>query len=147
MKWVLIIVGVLAVAALVGVVYVRSAKHDPARWHVDPATVTDVRERNEYLSDTVVDGTRQDVAAALDALLRGETFNGELLAGDINDSYATYVVKTPLIGYPDYVSARVSDTDDGARILLYSRSRFGDSDLGTNKARVERIFSTLKNGS
>lgn len=146
MKWVLIILGVLAVVAVIGVVYVRLASHDPVRWHVDPATVTEVRERNQYLGDVVIEDTPQAVAGALDDLLLGETFNAERLAGDITESWATYVVKTPLIGYPDYISARVSDADGAARVQLYSRSRFGDSDLGANKARVERIFSVLKDG-
>lgn len=147
MKWVLIVLGVLVVAAVIGVIYVRSATHDPAQWHIDPATVTEVRERNEYLGDLAVEGLREDVADALDGLLRGDEFGAERLAGDLTEGWATYVVKTPLIGFPDYLSVRVSDAENGARAIIYSRSRFGDSDLGANKARVERIFSLLKDSS
>jgi len=141
-KWLLIIICALVVLAIAGSVYVRSAGHDPARWHVDPATVTDVNESNEYLASETFAASPQAVAGALkDAL------GGEVLAGNLSDGWATIVVRSALIGYPDYVSARISPAGDGSQVTLYSRSRYGLSDLGANKTRVEKVFATLKNAS
>ena len=142
MKWIVIFLGILIVAAVAGVIYVRTASHDPARWHVDPATVTDVNAANEFLGSETFSAAPDAVAS----LLKKE-LGGEVLAGDLSDGWVTIVVRTALIGYPDYVSVRLTAVDDRTRATLYSRSRFGKSDLGANKARVERVFSILKSAT
>jgi len=59
--------------------------------------------------------------------------------------FVTLVVRTPLIGYPDYVSLRIAEEGaEMARVTVYSRSRFGRRDFGANKTRVTRIFDELK---
>ena len=142
MRWLLVLLIVLVIAAIAGVIYVRTAAHDPARWHIDPATVTEVNTDNEFLDSRIIAGSPDAIASTLLSEL-----DGEVLAGDLAKDWSTFVVRTPLIGYPDYVSVRMTPAADGTRVTLFSRSRFGKSDLGANKARVQRVFEALKSGS
>ena len=138
MKWFLIFLGALALLAVAGLIYVRLASHDAARWHVDPTTVTEIDDLNQYIGGDAVSGDLETVAAALKAAL-----GGEVLAGSFDNGFATVVVRTPLIGYPDYVSAGLIPQGEQTEVILFSRSRFGKSDLGANKARVDRIIRDL----
>jgi len=140
MKWIIIGLGVLALLSVAGILYVRLASHDPARWHVDPVTVTEVDTLNQYLDDRVVAGDLQTVTGAL-----AKTLGGDVLEGRFELGFVTLVVRTPLIGYPDYVSVRIAPADGGdTRVTIFSRSRFGKSDLGANKARVDAVFADLE---
>jgi len=140
MKWMLRAFGLFAVLLFVGTLYVRLAPSDPAQWHVDPATVTDVNLDNQYLEKTTVPGEVSAVAASLSKILGGEVVSGSFEAG-----FVTVVVRTPLYGYPDYVSVRIAEAGTGTSdVTLFSRSRFGKLDLGANKARVERVLSELR---
>lgn len=139
LKWIAILAALLIVASLAGILYVRLAAHDPARWHVDPAGVTGVNEENQHLARETFAADPATVAAALT-----DTLGGELLAGDLPDGYATYVVRTPLVGYPDYISVRIDPAEEGSTLTLFSRSRFGKSDLGANKARVTRVLAEMR---
>ena len=47
------------------------------------------------------------------------------------------------MNYPDIIAAEVRAAPEGAALLLYSRSLFGWSDLGVNKARAERWLAAL----
>lgn len=49
----------------------------------------------------------------------------------------TAVQQTALMRYPDIISVEVRPADGGSTLLVYSRSLFGHSDLGANKARVD----------
>lgn len=138
MKWFALFLAFGVVAVIAGVIYVRIAGHDPERWHVDPATVLEVQERNEFLGSQVFSEPPETITAKLT-----EALGGEVLGGGFSDGFVTVVVRTSFVGYPDYISARVEAASEGTRVMLYSRSRFGYSDLGANKARVIKIFSDM----
>ena len=60
-----------------------------------------------------------------------------MFAGDIADSYATYIVRSKVMGFPDFISLRVIEAGDHlTQVDVFSRSRFGYSDLGVNEKRV-----------
>ena len=54
-----------------------------------------------------------------------------------------WVERSALMNYPDIIAAEVRAAPEGAALLLYSRSLFGWSDLGVNKARAERWLAAL----
>lgn len=55
-----------------------------------------------------------------------------------------YIQRTGWFGFPDTIVVQFFDRPDGQSTLaIYSRSQFGESDLGVNKARVERWLSKL----
>lgn len=131
-----------ALALLLAAAWVRLAPSDPARWHVDPADVTARGARNSWL---VADAPGADAPAlhvALSPAAAGTRIGAVILAtprtyrlaGD--DAFATYVTRSALWGFPDYASVRVIPDGQGAAISIFSRARFGDGDLGVNRARV-----------
>ncbi len=140
----LLILGV-ALVVVGAAFYFRSVSMPPADWHIDPSTATPPTTPNYALrvgSDApVVVASPADTAAALDAIARAE---GALrIAGDLGDGFATYVQRTRLMGYPDAISIRLSAEGDGTRIDIFSRSRFGHSDWGVNRARVARWIAAV----
>ena len=115
--------------------YVRLAPSDPARWHVDPADAPDPATPNFARIARVSQLSPDVLRARIDAVARDE--GAELLAGD--EHHFTYLVRTRLMRYPDFVSIRLTQTDDGStRLSALSRSRFGRSDMGVNVARLDR---------
>ena len=125
---------VIALIAVGFAVYVRVAPSDPARWHVDPLTVADPFQPHFARVDRVVAQPPQIVAQSIARI--AETEGAILLAGDAQDG--TWVARTPIMGYPDYVSIRLIPEGEGTRIVAFSRSRFGYSDRGVNRARLGR---------
>lgn len=147
--------GALTVAALaaLGYLYVNAADGAPADWHRDPLTAEGTGRPNEFrvappgLRDDAVDSpvfamTPGELAQAFDAVALAQP-RTKRLAGDPAEGFVTYVQRTPLIGWPDYVSVRAVDAADGAALAIWSRSRFGYGDLGVNRARVEDWLAAL----
>jgi len=140
MKWVVISLGLLAVLSLIGVLYVRLASHDPAKWHVDPTTVKQIDDYNQHLEAATFSADVDTIVRALPNIV-----GGEVLAGNFESGFVTLIVRTPLVGYPDYVSMRIAKDEEAiSSVTIFSRSRFGKSDLGANKARVSGVFADLK---
>ena len=55
-----------------------------------------------------------------------------------------YIQRTGRLGFPDTIVVQFFDRPDGRSTLaIYSRSQLGESDLGANKARIERWLSKL----
>ncbi len=129
--------------------WIRLAPSDPARWHVDPLTVAERGARNSYL---LRDGAGADgpalrvalpvaeVAARLAAIAAATPRTG-ILAGQ--GDFVTFVTRSALWGFPDYTSIRVLPDGSGASVAVFARARFGDSDLGVNRARVVRWLRQL----
>ncbi len=58
---------------------------------------------------------------------------------------ADWVVRSALMNYPDVVSAQAlaDDQGTGSRLILYSRSIYGHSDLGVNLKRARAWLAAL----
>ena len=144
MKWIFAALLILFVTALI---FPRVATDDPARWHVDPTTVTPSEKPNSYLvadHDAVrLPLTPAAVLARVDRIAMAQP-RVTRLARDEQEGRVTYVQRSALFGFPDYISVRVVPDGDGSRLSIYSRSRFGESDLGVNKARIERWLKTIE---
>jgi uncharacterized protein (DUF1499 family) len=57
---------------------------------------------------------------------------------------AHYVVRSAAFNFPDLVTAQVRpDGPDGSDLILYSRSVYGESDLGVNRKRVQAWIGAL----
>jgi uncharacterized protein (DUF1499 family) len=67
-----------------------------------------------------------------------------LVAADDETLTDRYIQRSAVLGFPDTVVVRFLDRPGGRSTLaLYSRSEFGRSDLGVNKARVIRWIARL----
>ncbi|MGY6411791.1 MAG: DUF1499 domain-containing protein [Alkalilacustris sp.] len=145
----------LAILALLGVagamLYVRLTPSDPAEWHVDPRTAAKPDSPNSWLIRSV-GGDAPAPEFALGPAELAEVVDGVILAqprtqriaGSPEDGHITYVTRTQWMGYPDYVSVRVYPTATGASLAVFSRSRFGHSDLGVNRKRLEEWMAAIE---
>lgn len=129
-------------------------KDDPAVWHVDPLTSPNPKTPNWYRmvpTDATVDRhTERDahpptfdvsaaeLGAALDAVATSED-NVDVVGGSIAEGHITYVQRSKLMQFPDYVSVRLIDLPDGGSTMgIFSRARYGSKDFDVNQKRVER---------
>src|SRR6056297_930449 len=121
-----------------GLAWIRLAPSDPADWNVNPKVTSD---------QDLANGVRRRIPATEDAFTRLhgiilETPRTEVLAGRLDDGQITYVTRSKWMGFPDYTTLR-----ENADVLeLWARARFGQSDLGVNKARVEGWLAELRPG-
>ncbi|MFU8779260.1 MAG: DUF1499 domain-containing protein [Roseovarius sp.] len=123
----LVLIGIVAAMA-----YVRLAPSDSARWHAMPESLAPGDMAGGAVR--VVPGD----LAALDAIIRA-TPRSRVLAGDVAQGMITYVTRSRVFGFPDYTTVR----QDGARLEIYGRLRFGKSDLGVNAARIDGWLQRL----
>lgn len=148
--------GMIKLVLLVGVgvalalaAYIRLAPSDPARWHEDPRLVSRPASPNFHLirmvggdaMPQVFQMPAPELARRIDEIARAD--GATRLAGSPEAGHITYISRTRLMGYPDYTSVLVEPAGDGAMLLAFARSRFGHSDLGVNRARLERWLSAL----
>jgi len=129
----------LIIAAIVaGLLWVRFAPDDPARWHVPIGETDDVDGAG--WSARVVKATPGALGKIHKAALNLP--RTELLAGSVGDKHLTYVTRSKWIGFPDYTTVE----QDGEYIKLYARLRFGKSDLGVNGQRLDRLVRAAQTG-
>jgi hypothetical protein len=121
------------------VAYVRLAPNDVARWHV-PLTFSkdpDLPTGAQRVFETGPGGL-----ALLDQVVR-TTPRTSVLIGSIEDGRVTYVTRSRVMGFPDYTTAQ----QDGDILKVYGRLRFGKSDLGVNRARLEHWGKAVSGGT
>jgi len=144
----LLLLGAVFVAVTVAA-YIRLAPSDPARWHEDPRLVSRPATPNFHLIRMVGGDAMPQVfqmapdalGSRLDEVARAD--GATLLAGSVQSGHMTYVTRTPWMGYPDYTSVLIEPAGAGAMLLAFARARFGRSDLGNNRARLERWIAQL----
>ncbi len=58
---------------------------------------------------------------------------------------ADYVARSAVFNFPDLIMVQVrKDGPDSSELILYSRSVYGESDLGVNRKRVEAWLTALQ---
>lgn len=132
----MMVLWILLAAVVVAMGYVRLAPSDTVRWH-GPLEVSADRDLPTGVERVIAAGP--ETLARLDALIRA-TPRTQVLAGTVQDGLITYVTRSRVFGFPDYTT--VQQVDDTIRIL--GRLRFGQSDLGVNKARVDGWIRALQ---
>jgi len=141
---------VLVGLALVTAAYVRLAPSDPARWHEDPRLVAKPSSPNFHLIRMVGGDAMPQVFAESPAALAQRVYDialadgATLLAGSVASGHMTFVSRSRIMGFPDYTSVLLEPAGDGAMLLAFARARFGHSDLGVNRARLEKWQSALQ---
>ncbi len=129
---------------------------NPIDYHVDPLTVASVDPSNQYLvapaamslAAPSVESPKfhvspRELMQAVDRVARRQP-RTKLAAGSPSELWATYVQRTKYLRFPDYVSVEVVGLPDGAStVAIFSQSVYGESDLGVNKARIDRWLQQL----
>ncbi|HEY9039712.1 MAG TPA: DUF1499 domain-containing protein [Roseovarius sp.] len=135
MKWVGLGLVLLLLVVAAGMVWIRLAPDDVARWHRLPADVSDLDMEGGVMR--LVPGDLAD----LDRIIRAEP-RTYVLAGSVEDGMVTYVTRSKVVGFPDYTTVG----QRGDNLAVHARLRYGRSDIGVNKARVERWLAALRQG-
>ena len=149
--WRLILV--VVIVAVVGFdLWVRFAPDDPARWNValatdTPATAGPCAQKVQKVprgarATCLVAAKPDAVLAQLDkvALAWPRTHR---LAGSPADGRITWVSRSLLWGFPDYITAQASASGQGTRLDILSRQRYGQGDMGVNAARLKKWLAGL----
>ena len=130
------VVWVLVGAVVALWVYIRLAPSDPAQWHM-PLTAT---------ADTDMQGgvvriveTGPEGLARLDDIAQA-TPRTTVLAGSVDEGMITYITRSKVIGFPDYTTVQ----QDGDTLRIHARLRFGRSDFGVNRDRVDEWLAALQ---
>jgi hypothetical protein len=152
-----LLLGLFAATSLTLLAWIRLAPDDPSDWHVDPLTAPTSGRANAWW--VVTDGlgvaspdgrapyygvSAAELARSVDAFVLSQP-STSILAGSPDRLWSTYLQRSRLFGFPDYVTVRTVDLGDGVSgIAIWSRSRYGHSDLGVNRKRAEKLLAALQ---
>jgi len=117
---------------------------DDGRWHVDVLAATPpgqggwlVRPDGGDAAWPVWEMAPEALLAALNEVALAEP-RTTVVAGSLGAGRITYMTRSRLWGFPDFTTVQAVPLQGGATLALLARLRFGGSDLGVNRARVER---------
>ncbi len=133
--------GMMLVALIVAVfmAYVRLAPHTPQVWH----RVPEVKQDQDLAGGAVrVMPYTVELYTTLNQVAQSAP-RSTRLAGTVDEWHVTYVVRSLVFGFPDYFTIWT----DKEIIVLYSRLRFGGSDMGVNKKRLEAWINAAQTTS
>ncbi|MEL7131190.1 MAG: DUF1499 domain-containing protein [Pseudomonadota bacterium] len=116
--------------------YIRLAPADPAKWHVPIAATSSQDITGGAIRVIQAD---RDVLARVDAAMR-EIPRTKVIAGSVEEGRITYVTRTKSIGFPDYTTIEHRH----GLLKMHARLRFGRSDFGVNRERLERLLFAAK---
>ncbi len=119
-----------------GIAWIRLAPSDPAVWNVDPMVSAD-QDLASGVRRRVSGG--QETFAILDRIILA-TPRTELLSGSVADGRITYITRSRWMGFPDYTTVQL----DEDQLEIYARQRFGQSDMGVNRQRVDDWLAQLE---
>ena len=139
MKVVMYFIVIIIVIVAAALLFVRLAPTDVARWHQPIEAVADA---------DLAGGAVRVMAADTQALARVNAAalalpRTQVIAGSVAEGRITYRTRTKWIGFPDFTTVEYAD----GMLKMYARLRFGQSDLGVNAARLERLQAVARSGA
>ena len=142
----LVLLGLLLAAAA----WVRLAPSDAERWHTDPLTAEPPGGNGWLVRPAGGDGEAPveaippaELLRRLDAVALAEP-RTRRIAGGPQEGRTTYRTRSRIWGFPDYTTVAAVAEGQGARPVLLGRAHFGRSDLGVNRARIERWLAAVE---
>ncbi|MDP5216068.1 DUF1499 domain-containing protein [Ruegeria sp. 2205SS24-7] len=132
------LIWVLLIAVVVVLGYIRLAPSEVTEWHVAPVGDSDADTRGSVLR---VLQAGPEALKQFDEVARADP-GTRVLAGSLDQGMITYITRSKVFGFPDYTTAQ----QQGEILRIYARLRFGRSDLGVNRARVEAWIAQMPSG-
>ncbi|MDW4497616.1 DUF1499 domain-containing protein [Sulfitobacter sp. D35] len=134
---VLTMIGTIVLVVVIGLLaYIRLAPSDPARWH-QPVPYSENTDMQSGAARVIK--AEPNALARIDAAARGLQ-RTSVLAGSVEEGRITYVTRSAVFGFPDYTTVEQNDK----QLKLYARQRFGRSDFGVNRDRLEQLLAALE---
>mgnify|MGYP001819684100 CR=1 FL=1 len=141
MKTILSILGFVIVA----IIAARFIPVDNEQFHEDPAEpdarISEVRligrEAPRYPADaeTVLE-TFADIATS--------DWTVGLVEGSIDEGMMTFVARSLVFGFRDYITVKATDEAGGAKLSVFARPRINGYDWGMNAKRLDRWLGELE---
>lgn len=124
----------LVVLTAATALWVRFAPFAPEDWHVAPAAmpVGDYSGPNSYTAVRPLSVPAAEALSFADVAIL-DTPRTRLVAGGAGEGMATYETRSLIWGFPDYTTVFARE----GTITFHGRARFGASDLGVNRKRIE----------
>ena len=113
---------------------------DKGRWHVDPADTSQVRRSGVRLIGPDAPrflGDAETVLGVVSDIVKNSP-RTRLVDGGIDEGMVTFVVRSRLMGFRDYVTFKAVSEGDMTKLALHGRPRMNVYDWGTNRARLDR---------
>ena len=145
MRWLLILVLVLAVLTLAAAIGIRRLPLEAEEWNTPydgDARVGDTQPLNGFVALREITTTPEGVLEALDrvAVATPRTIRA---AGSVDAGRITWVTRSAVFAFPDYTTAEVVQGPDGPLLVIRGRARLGKGDMGVNRRRIEAWLSRL----
>ena len=122
--------------------YLRFAPTEPERWHVDPAAAPDPRPRG-YRTEVTISGDPEELLQRL-TKISGTFSRTRIYAGDAASGRITFLTHSSLMGFPDYTTVSAVKNGKKTQMVFLGRLRFGWSDIGVNRRRIQTWIKTLQ---
>lgn len=126
----LIVIAMFVLISLLA--YIRMVPSESSHWH-QPIEATE--NANFKRGAVRVLSAEDNILARVDAIMT-ELPRTRVLAGSVERGRITYVTRTKWIGFPDYTTVDYSN----GFLKMYARLRFGTSDRGVNRNRLEAVI-------
>lgn len=116
--------------------YVRLSPGNISQWHVPVAGTSDA----DYAGGALrVIAASPDTFAAADAHMMGLP-RTDAIAGSLDEGRITYITRSRVFGFPDYTTIEYGE----GMLKAYARLRYGQSDLGVNRERLQGLVAALQ---
>jgi len=136
----------LLIVIAAALIWIRYAPSDPDRWHVDPADTSDESVRSYRLIGQDAPryaGETEDVLEAMSAIVLAEP-NIHVLDGDAAEGMITFVARSPVLGFPDYLTFKAVAEGALTKLSVASRARFRASERRDVHQRLDRWLGELQ---
>ncbi|MEX2574217.1 MAG: DUF1499 domain-containing protein, partial [Balneolaceae bacterium] len=100
------------------------------------------REAYPDIQPLVVSASVQEVMDEIVSLIARRGW--EIVSINRQEGRIEATEKLAWFGFRDDVVLRITDTDEGTRIDMRSKSRIGRGDLGVNANRIEKLMTDLR---
>jgi len=137
----------LLMVALSGLVYIRLAPDDVALVHVAPPSGatpdSPVIGQGSALFVADFNADPEQMWQMLQQVIQS-TPRTKYLAGSVKEGMITFVTRSVVFGFPDYTTITVTQNEQGSRVTLFGRLRYGRSDFGVNAKRLRGWIKALE---
>ena len=124
-------------------VYVRLAPIEEGAYYALPTIdgPGDTTGDRSHLAVRQITTTPEGVLRAVQAAAEA-TPRTRLIEGSIEEERLVFVTRSLIWGFPDFTTVGIED----GMLVIHGRARYGQMDMGVNKARIGRWLEALEGG-